>query len=76
MTALILQAKPFVEMVAPKLQTVYLRFLHALDDFAEARMRKAVPERQLCKAGREINRYRRPMHADHKSLAKTEQAGR
>jgi hypothetical protein len=76
MTALILQAKPFVEMVAPKLQTVYLRFLHALDDFAEARMRNAVPERQLRKADREINRYRRLMHAGRKSPAKTKQAGR
>ena len=76
MTALILQAKPFVEMVAPKLQTVYLRFLHALDDFAEARMRNAVPERQFRRADREINRYRRLMHADRKSPAKTKQAGR
>ena len=76
MTALILQAKPFVEMVAPKLQTVYLRFLHALDDFAEARMRNAVPERQQRKADREIDRYRRLMHADHKSPAKTQRPGR
>jgi hypothetical protein len=76
MTALILQAKPFVEMVTPKLQIAYLRCLRALDDFAEARMRNAVPERQLRKADRAINRYRRLMHADHKSPAKTKQAER
>lgn len=76
MTALIPQAKPFVEMVAPKLQIAYLRCLHAIDDFAEARMRNAVPERQLRKADRAINRYRRMMHADHKSPEKTERAGR
>ena len=40
MTALILQVTPFVEMVTPKLQAVYMRFLHAFDAFAEARMRK------------------------------------
>jgi hypothetical protein len=66
MTALILQAKPLVGMVAPKLQAIYQRILHALDSFAEARMRNAVPEWRLRKARREINRYRRLMHADHK----------
>ena len=76
MTALIMQAKPFVEMIMPKLQTAYVRFLRALDDFAEARMRNAVPERQFRRADREINRYRRLMHAGHKSPAKTKQAGR
>jgi hypothetical protein len=67
MTALILHAAPFVKMVAPKLQAVYLRFLNALDAFAEARMRNAVPEWQLRKAERETSRYRRLMHANHKS---------
>ena len=62
MTAMFLQAAPFVETMAPKLQSVYVRFLHALDAFAAARMRKAVPERQLRKARREIDRYRRLMH--------------
>lgn len=76
MTTLNLQAKPLVEMVAPKLQIAYLRCLHALDDFAEARMRNAVPERQLRKADRAINRYRRLMHSDHKSPGRTERAGR
>lgn len=76
MTALILQATPFVEMVAAKLQSAYLRFLHALDAFAEARMRNAVPERELRRARREINRYHRLMHADHKVPVKTARTGR
>jgi hypothetical protein len=44
MTAPILRAMPLVEMVVPKLRTVYRGFLHALDAFAEARMGNAVPE--------------------------------
>jgi hypothetical protein len=52
MTAPILRAMPLVEMVVPKLRTVYRGFLHALDAFAEARMRNAVPEWQLRKAQR------------------------
>ena len=59
MTTLIMQATPFVEMVAPKLQTIYLRFLRALDAFAENRIRNAVPECEQRRAAREINRYRR-----------------
>jgi hypothetical protein len=65
MTALILQARSLAEMVAPKLQAIYQLFLHALDSFAEAKMRNAVPEWRLRKAQRDINRYRRLMHADH-----------
>jgi hypothetical protein len=49
MPHLILQATPFVEMVATKLQAVYLRLLRALDAFAEAKMRNAIPEWQLRK---------------------------
>jgi hypothetical protein len=76
MTALILQATPFVDMVAPRLQTVYGHLLHALDAFAEAKIRNAVPEIELRKAQREINRYRRLMHTDRKSAVKTLGAGR
>ena len=61
MTTLIMQATPFVEMVAPKLQAIYLRFLHAFDAFAEAKMRSAVPTRQLHESQREINRVARLM---------------
>ena len=31
MTTLIMQATPFVEMVAPKVQAIYLQFLQAFD---------------------------------------------
>ena len=75
MTALILQTTPFVEIVAAKLQSLYQRFLNTLDDFAEAKMRKAVPEWQLRKAQREINRYRRLMHTDHRRQVKTAPTG-
>ena len=40
--------------------------LDALDAFAEAKMRNAVPERELRRAQRNINRYRRLMHADNR----------
>ena len=58
MSTLIMQATPFVEMVAPKLQAMYLQFLNALDAFAEAKMRSAVPTRQLQEFQREIGRVR------------------
>jgi len=63
-------------MVATKIEALYRRFLHALDDFAEAKMRQAVPEWQLRRAQREINRCRRLMHADHKKTVGAAQAGR
>jgi len=62
----ILRGAPVAGMVALKLQTVYQRFLDALDAFAEAKMRNAVPERELRRAQRNINRYRRLMHADNR----------
>jgi hypothetical protein len=73
MTALILQATPLVQTVAPTVRTIYRRFLHALDAFAEAKMRNAVPEEKLRKAQRQINHYRRLMH---KSPANTARSGR
>ena len=76
MTALILQVTPFVEMVTPKLQAVYMRFLHAFDAFAEARMRNAVPEWQLRRAQRELDRCRRLMRAKNKSPVKAVRTGR
>jgi hypothetical protein len=66
MTALMLQARPLIEMAAPKLHAAYQKLLRGLDAFAEARMSKAVPEWQLRKAQREIHRFQRLMHADHK----------
>ena len=47
MTTLMLQAAPFVEFVTPKIRSFYQRFLHTLDAIAEAKLRNAVPERQL-----------------------------
>jgi hypothetical protein len=61
---------PFAAMVAPKLKAAYRRFLGALDDFAAAKMRNAVPEQELRRAEREIDRYRRLMHATHAAAAK------
>jgi hypothetical protein len=76
MTALILQVTPFAEMVAPQLQAVYMRFLHAFNTFAEARMRNAVPEWQLRRAQRELDRHRQLMRAKNKSSVKTVRTGR
>jgi hypothetical protein len=46
LTALILRAMPLVEIVVPKLRTIYQGFLHALDAFAEATMCNAVRPRE------------------------------
>ena len=70
MTAQILHATPFAEMVARKLQAACQRFSDALDAFAKAKMRNAVPEHELRRAQCEINRYRRLMHTNH-SLPET-----
>ena len=83
MTTLIMQAAPFVEAAAPTLRSFYLRFLSALDTFAENRIRNAVPESEQRRAAREITRYRRMMKSDRrmmksdrKSSANTAQAAR
>lgn len=76
MTALILQTVPFIEMMKPKAQAFYHTFLHALDAYAEAKMRKAVPVRKLRRAQRRIDRYRRLMHVEHKSPDTTTPAER
>src|SRR5262245_53845534 len=71
----ILRATAVAGMVALKLQTVYQRFLNALDAFAEAKMRNAVQERELRREQREMNRCRRLVHAGHGSAVKTVQNG-
>ena len=53
-----------------------MRFLHAFDSFAEARMRNAVPEWQLRRAQRELDRCRRLMRAKNKSPVKAVRTGR
>ncbi len=65
MTTLMLQAAPFVEFVTPKIRSFYQRFLHTLDAIAEAKLRNAVPERQLHKARRQIERQRRAISNRH-----------
>ena len=67
MTALVLQTAPLIGMVAPIMKAVCRHVLHALDDFAAAKARKAVPESQLRRARREVNRYRRQMHAERQA---------
>ena len=76
MNALILQVTPFVEMVTPKLQAVYMRYLNASDAFAEARMRNAVPQWQLRRVQRELDRCRRLMRARNKLPVKAVRTGR
>ena len=73
MTALILQATPFVQAVAPTFRSICRRVRHVLDAFAEAKMRNAVPEEKLRKAQRQIDHYRRLIH---KSLVEAAPSGR
>jgi len=63
MTTLMLDTAPFVRMLLPKIDAAHRRLLRAIDDFAEARMRRAVPQsRPLAalrrKAGRTIDGLR------------------
>ena len=74
MTTLILQATPFAGLIAPKLKAAYAILLHALDAFAENRMRHAVPEWQFRSADREVARYRRMINASRTSPARSRSA--
>jgi hypothetical protein len=67
MTALIVRATPMLDVIVSKMRALGLDIMRALDAFAEARACNAVSEDQLRTAQREINRYRRLMHADRKS---------
>ena len=58
MTTLMLQAAPFVEFVTPKMRSIYQRFLNTLDAIAEAKLRNAVPERQLRNARHQVESQR------------------
>jgi hypothetical protein len=49
MTDLVLNAAPLFAMVKPWLQALGVWLAHAIDAFAEARMRKALPARLLQK---------------------------
>ena len=75
MTSQILRATPVAGRVALKLQTVCQQFLKALDAFAEAKIRNAVPQRELHREKREINGCRQLEHADQ-SLPGAGRSGR
>jgi hypothetical protein len=47
MTGLVLKATPLIAMVRPWLEALGLRLSRAIDHFAEARMRGALPARLL-----------------------------
>jgi hypothetical protein len=47
MTDLVLNVAPFFAMVRPRLEALGLRLTQAIDSFAEARMRNALPARLL-----------------------------
>jgi hypothetical protein len=70
MIALVLQA------TRSPARGVYMGFLHAFDAFAEARMRNAVPQWQLRRAQRELDRCRRLMRAKNKLPVKAVCTGR
>jgi hypothetical protein len=70
MTAQTLRATPLFGMAAPRFRAVCRRFLDALDAFAQEKARRAVPEHELRRAQREIDRYCRLMHANSHLAAK------
>ena len=53
-----------------------MRFVHAFDAFAKARMHDAVPQWQLRRAQRELDRCRRLMRAKNKLPVKAVRTGR
>jgi hypothetical protein len=76
MTALTPQVIPSVEMVASQFQATHMRTAHAFDAFAKARMHDAVPQWQLRRAQRELDRCRRLMRAKNKLSLKAVRTGR
>jgi hypothetical protein len=73
MTALTLQVIP---SVASQFQAAHMRAVHAFDTFAKARMHDAVPQWQLRRAQRELDRCRRLMRAKNKLPVKAVRTGR
>jgi hypothetical protein len=63
MTTLILQATPLIEVAVARMQVLCLRLLRSIDSLVAARACNAVPEQQMREVEREIERYRRLMHA-------------
>ena len=62
MTALGFRMTSFAEMASLQFRAIGLRLGPALDAFAEARMRSAVPERLLRQADRNDHRFHRLLH--------------
>jgi hypothetical protein len=62
MSVQMLQTTSFVVKIAQKLRALYLLLLRAIDAYAAARIRHAVPGWQVHKVQREINRCHRLMH--------------
>jgi hypothetical protein len=76
MTAPTFLVIPSVEMVASQFQATHMRTAHAFDAFAKARMHDAVPQWQLRRAQRELDRCRRLMRAKNKLSLKAVRTGR
>jgi hypothetical protein len=56
MNAILLKAAPHVAMIAPRMQKWASRLSAALDAFAEARLRKAIPHRYLLRMQQDLDR--------------------
>ena len=56
MNAIRLNAAPHLAMIAPRLRKWASRLSAALDAFAEARMRKAIPHRYLLRMRQDLDR--------------------
>jgi hypothetical protein len=66
MTAITFTAAPLVAALTPKIRGFFNVLSEALDSFAEARMRNAVPEWALRQSEREIRHYRHLIHRSGK----------
>ena len=56
MNAIRLNVAPHLAMIAPRMRKWALRLSAALDAFAEARLRKAIPHRYLLRMQRDLDR--------------------
>jgi hypothetical protein len=63
MSAVTFDPTPRIAAAASKLQSLFGTVRDAVDTFASYRIQHAVPEAELRRAEREINRYRRLMRA-------------
>jgi hypothetical protein len=70
MAPLVMEAGPSARATATKLQALRRAVVRALEQFTAAKICNAVPEHELRRAQRAIDRYRRLIHADNKPAAK------